>query len=537
MVGRANNKADRRPYFRLFGLAIASTLMFSTPAFAASVFLLQLGTSDSESQATQKWEEVKAKNGDVLSGLNLHVAEVVLPPKDAPSYRTQAGPIASREQAAKLCSTLKDRDVTCYVVETALMTSEAPTEEAKPQEAKEELKPVANEQKHTEDLAEESDAHNNDPDYVPPPVDSGPVIISGNGSVISAAPATIASAPEAVATEEEPPAPVIKTRKQPKAETVVADTNDEAGDHVVPGRGPRFLDENDTRPAPAKAVAAQPVVQATAEPQPQPQPTPTESRGFFGRLFGSNPPKPSDTQGVTGNVNVAEAVPVPLSDEAHPTPSRMVPVLPQVQGLGGSPSSAADKTLWAQISYFQDETQALNFYREFSAKYPQYTDGVRIRITKPFTATTVSGKVSLRVGPFAGADDVNTICSAAAKWNAHCTMVREIGSATVTTPTGRHGEHGKHAATSKDNLRGTYWVQLGSYTSLQEAWDTWNDIQGANAKLVKNVKPNVISPPLSSSEVATYRLRAGPFVTEIPANNLCTRLQAVGTDCLVVNDH
>lgn len=328
----------------------------------------------------------------------------------------------------------------------------------------------------------------------------------------------------------------------------------------MPGREPRFLDS--TYEAPAAVAAAEPppppvappppssapvpppesiaeqqmaeaaVPEPVAAPEPIPVPKPEEeSPGFFGRLFGSSPPKASSAEGVVGSVDVAEAVRVPLSNEGERAPrARAVPVIAQVHPIAGSPGASTARTFWAQISYFRDEAQAMSFYRQFSDTYPQFTEGVRVRVTKPFSSHS-GGKVSLRVGPFAGTDDVHAICGAASRWSARCTVVRDLGSSTAagkgSVPRGIRAE-----APAGE----TYWVQLGTYDTEEEANEIWDDIKGRHRKLVKNVRSTVTTPPSSSAARQLYRLRAGSFRSADKANGFCRRLQDVGVDCLVVND-
>jgi len=555
-----------------FLLALAITVK---PAAADNAFLLQLGMFDSEDQANQQWNEVKSKNTDLLGTLNLHIAEVSLPPDNKTTYRTQAGPLESREQAVKICNELLARSVKCYVVETA-MFGNTPAENqsqaavAKPAEAKPAAAPL-----HT--ITEEDTAHADDPDYIPPPVDSGPVIISSTGGApvvpaSASSPAELAEMPIAP-TPAAPanPAPVQVAAAEPPTHAAAASakktsSNDEdedddvpapvlkknvttlpaapSSEHYVAGREPHFLDQ-EPQPTQAMAAATPPAMATAPVPPPAaPAEQPKEKPGFFSRLFGSSsePAAPATPKsGVVGSVNVAEAVRVPLSSVNTPPARKIVPVMPGAYGAGSTPSSPTDKTLWAQVSYFRDEEQALTFYRQFAAAYPQFTDGVRIRITRPFGMRANAARVSLRVGPFLGTDDVRTICAVATRWSARCTVVRDIGASVAMNAAPDHAAQRSRAerarAEEAPQVTGKFWAQFGTYHSSLEAWDAWRELKATHRKIIGHMRPNVTTPPESSAKADAFRLRAGPFNTEERANAFCSKLQETSADCLVLSDH
>jgi cell division septation protein DedD len=537
----------RRLTWHVCILLAAIALTGSKPAYADNAFLLQLGTFDSEDLARQKWEEVKARNSDVVGSLSLHIAQVALPPGNAITYRPQVGPVASREQAASLCNSLNSRSVQCYVVETAMFDAGAAADQAQEGSGPGAPEQPRAAQRYVAVASEEDASHAGDPDYIPPPMDSGPVIISTSEASMPAAtspaemaemptpaPAPAASTPPVSAApaavqeaEPEVPAPVAVTKY------ISAAAETPAPGHFIPGREPRFLDA----PSGATTVAPAPVASAPSAHAPAEAPAPKESGGFFGGLFSSASPEPAPaaSEGVVGGVNVAEAVRVPLSADNEPARQKIVPILPPVHGLGGAPGGSTDKTLWAQISYFRDETQALTFYRQFSAAYPQYSDGVRIRITRPFAAATTAARVSLRVGPFAGTDDVRTICAAANRWNARCTVVRDIGASAAMNAAPAHAARNGRPAAAQES-QGQYWAQLGTFPSSQEAWDAWRELKATHRKIAGHMRPSVTTPAASSATTGTFRLRTGPFTSEDRANDLCNRLQEASTDCLVVHD-
>lgn len=529
-----------------FTLLAAAFFALAAPAHADSTFLIQLGTSDSEKSAMEKWDAVKTKNADLVGSLTLHIAEVALPPGNEVSYRTQVGPVSTRGQATSLCGTLQSRGVDCYVVETAMFASEsAPDQPIKDDTMPSSVAPVK--PHHKAVAAAEDTLHADDPDYIPPPNDSGPVIISGGStSVAQATPpsATVAEmaempipapAPAPVVVEKTPveKAPVEKEvaaaepTPREQRESTITNHTPASNSRMVTGSGNRpthYLETPKTKAAPP-VPAPVPPVQVAAVPAPPRE----QSPGFFSRLFGSSPPKVAAAQGVTGSVNVAEAVRVPLSTEAQPA-QKIVPVLPATHPVAGAPSESTARTFWAQVSYFRDEAQALTFYRQFSAAYPQYAQGLRIRITRPFAGIASAPRVSLRVGPFIGTQDVRSICGVATRWQARCTVVRDLGASAAldgsTAPAPR--------AADTRPLSGSYFTQLGTYRSEQEAWDAWRELSETHKKVFSKARPSVVTPPLSSATAGAFRLRAGPMNLS-NASTMCAKLQSGGLDCVVVN--
>ena len=141
----------------------------------------------------------------------------------------------------------------------------------------------------------------------------------------------------------------------------------------------------------------------------------------------------------------------------------------------------------------------------------------------------------LRVGPFAGTDDVRAICGVASRWKARCTLIRDIGASSAIGGTPAHKAADNEGMAHSESAR--YWAQLGTYHSSQDAWDAWKELKSHHRSLLKRARPAVTTPALSSAAGDTFRLRVGPFRNESAVNNLCSRLGAAGISCVTVNDH
>ena len=106
--------------YTVSAVAFITSTYASSPASAAGTYFLQLGSFYTRADAEQKWQDSKSQNAELFSGLNVHIAEVSIPPENKISYRTQVGPVASRSKADELCSAIQEKSAECYVVETAM---------------------------------------------------------------------------------------------------------------------------------------------------------------------------------------------------------------------------------------------------------------------------------------------------------------------------------------------------------------------------------------------------------------------------------
>lgn len=468
---------------KLLFCGVSALCFTSLPAYAGNVYLLQLGTSDTREQAEQKWQDLKSKNADLLSSIGQHITAVSMSADDSKvSYRTEAGPINSRDEATKLCTQLQSKGVECDIVETALYTDDAaPSQAAAPAPAAKESAQVT-ETTSAAPAAEAPPAAQ--PTQTAPSVNyvagREPKFLDSNNPVTEVTQPTATTTPQETATASAQPAPVVQTPH----------------DLIVPERAPRLLNEeevNKPAPAPATEVAtAQQETQPTEAPEPatvvannddedespaasrRPRmfdqkyrkatavatkassqqvagvaPTEDNKPGFFGRLFGSSPSSahapeaettatssseiataplapaplaaPIPVKEVEGNVSVAEAVRVPFADEKAKKPV----VTPAPRHQATRQQLNVGGTYWAQINYFADEQQAHNFYETIRSTYPEIADGVRMSVTRPYAYVGKDGHVTLKMGPFGTEQDIEMLCASAAQQGLHCVSIKE----------------------------------------------------------------------------------------------------------------
>jgi cell division protein FtsN len=262
------------------------------------------------------------------------------------------------------------------------------------------------------------------------------------------------------------------------------------------------------------------------------------------------PPPPPTTvmPSVTaGNVTVEEAQRVPLSADVLPPPPPPPPPETSAQLTLASPevtlpaSQPMNKTLWVQLGTFPDAPSALAFWDGFRNTHPDFPV-VRVRVIQSY-GQRVRGdsKVSLRVGPFARQESIAYLCDQQ-KENRKLTCARivEMGMSSSMIDGRIRALQGEanlatHTlmAQNAPQMQGTYWLQLGSYPSLPQAQNAWEQTKQRYGAAMVGMNPNITVPPLSSGSQVVYRLRSGPFTSELAANKACLTLKSAGGNCIV----
>lgn len=511
--------------------SMLSGLLVAPAAYADGVYLLQLGSFDEQSKAQARWQSLQAKYPDMLGDLSVRLMDVTLPPDNFKVYRTQAGALSSRADAQSICDRLAARGDECYVVETAMFAEGAvrgsvpnPPLSVEGQSvgaraaapvsqpiATPSVAPVANVAATPVQKAEAMKRE--------VAAEEGGFWSNLNPFSDSAAPAEPQSYPTLAATE---PAPAAVTAPQPIA--------------VIPPAEPVVA-----------AVPVQPVASAPVLPPPpvaapqslqavEQQQILAEQRAASGyRPETPNAPQPI-ISGSSQGVAVAEAIRVPLTEQRNaPAPAQAIGVTTpaQVSALGMPSLTVRDRTLWAQVSYFPDQQSALGFWESFRAQNPDMPP-LRVRITSPYMLSNESSRVSLRVGPFAKLENVNYFCGNVNVEELSCRLVSDVGTSTSARfdrgalPDSRYAQRQQYAASP------LHWVQLGTYNSAGQASAEWSRISTMSRPLLDSLQAN-IAPPLQGSSIQpTYRLRTGPYMSRMAADQLCAQLRSRGTRCMVV---
>lgn len=408
-------------------------------ANAEIVFMVQLGSFDSEKKAAAHWQSLVSTFPDLFDSLNYSPNEVVIKPDNFVSYRTQAGPIPTRDEAEGICSELVRSGYECRVTETAMFfNSDKEITQSSVKQPKERYIPFAKQS-----------------DYV--------------------APQSVPSSSKDIA------------QMQNKSDAVVVGGN-----------------------------------------------------------------------AVQGTIAAGEAIPVPLSSNKVAVNN---PYLEKGNVLMNAhpADSSRSNSFWADISYFSSEAAAAQYVKILKQRDPLLPAKLRVRITRPYGVVTGKKRLSLRMRPFVTTRPILRLCSLTRSDNMRCRAVKDIGGSVRNTDRysnrrnarktpanykgyrGASGAYTTKAGGSKysNNVVSTsnneaYYVQLGTFLSPKAANDKWQQLQTRHNKILDNINNDIVVPRKGSSASRLFRLRAGPFDNMNKAYNLCGRLKAQGTLCIVV---
>lgn len=491
-----------RSSLTIAGLSLTALLSFTALSAHAqqSQYLLQFGQHETDEAARKQWNDLQKKYADVLKNKQLRVAEVVT--GGTARYRTQASGVASREEAIQTCNTLNLQNVTCMVVETSMIApvAKAADEPLTLEVAKAETPSAA-------------------PFFLPwlNKKEDAAAGKADEKTLVSTETVTINEQPAAVAE------PVIVEEAVPVPPTLAA------ASVPVP---PAPVVEPSVQAQPVVPVAQQPVTRIVPERAPK----------NLANATASPAPTPQAAEATSAVVEVAEAIPVPLSYNTFAPPARAVsrPV-----GYGGFPSqNLPDNAPWLQIGPFKHKDAAMAYWRDLSQQNPEMMRLLRVKISSSL-GNRYSSNTYLRFGPFQDQASVDFLCGKATKEGLQCKGVREKGSSIAhTAPVERRyqqrTENSRMARSlsasrvTQNKVAGMYYLQLGAMSSAQEAKQRWEQLATVHKDLLGQLQPQVSYPANGNYAQPVYFLRTGPFVTAESAAQLCNRLKSRQLACVIV---
>lgn len=278
-------------------------------------------------------------------------------------------------------------------------------------------------------------------------------------------------------------------------------------------------------------------------------------------------PAPAATTVGEGSVKVGEAQRVPLSGATQSQPMPMyvpsgsaiapadasIPIrttprqITAPEGVPASPeallpaSQNTQKTLWAELRPYKDAASALQFWDTFRSKNPDFPV-VRVRVIQSYAQTVRhDSDVALRVGPFAKRESIVYLCGQFKEvYSLKCGEITDMGISSAQGNSRTRALQGEAnlatqamMAQNAPKMQGTWWLQLGAYPSLAQAQNSWSDLKKNYAGAMVGMNPNIVVPQLSSGARPVYRLRGGPFTSEVTATRACLALKSAGGNCLV----
>lgn len=523
--------------------------LFSFASLADTVFLIQLGSYDSSGEADTAWSDLVDNNKSTLNGLTKLNSKISLPPNNEDVYRLQAGPIKNRVEAKAICSKLK---TDCFVVETAMFIGN---------DAEEKMLARNKVILDVQDMDSEQDTDSSSFSLLDEISDAitSPFTSSKEATIDAAAMSEEATEEAVAATktiEEQVTENVAQKNvilpwlrnKDNKHRVSATFAPDEAADTPVIEKPEAEIAEIVKKPTDVKTTdMAKPQMKSEVIIQKLPSVKVAKKEAKS---------KPIIKASKQGNVEVAEAIPVPLSDitaatEAAATTNLRKTTAPTIfkgrKALGwkGTPSqSFLQKSLWVKLKYFDSEKSATNYWNNLRKSNPEITKKLRMRVTKPYSQRKTSKKVSMQLGPLLSYKDVQKLCKIASTPELACEIQRDIGVSTanrgkrsVTSGkkyVSRKSLHSRYAG-RKVSGASHFWIQVGSYHNRGDAMKVWSELKSQHKEL-KGLYPHLEHPAYSSSARTIYRLRSGPFSTRVAADNLCSALNADSTPCIVVNN-
>lgn len=483
---------------RLVISALTAGLIVSTfsAARADSVFLLQLGSFPSEQEANQRWNDLKGKHSDILSGLALRIAQVALPPDNTVIYRTQAGPVESREDASKMCQKLASTKDECFVVETAMFIGDEDVAAIAPAPSKSDTTPPA-------------------PALLPSP---------GDTAMKSLPEALPAPAPD-VNLPDVPPAPLSS---QPEA----APLPPLASDLPPP---PESLPETAVpAPAPEPAVTSLPepveLVAETPEPkgkkaekkEPKKEPKKTAEPSI------KKPVKRAKVaSGKKGKDEPVLATPS-IDYENKAIRTEKPGYLPD---LSAQPvESAVQQSSTPAFLMDQNAASANNVPRELVEAAPPVNADAPANVTinvPPQQPTKSSDNVAYTTGVQVNVSEAIRVPLS----NAQNAPASPPPPRIVTREPGVGGY-----PSYNPNFR-TLWAQISYFPDQQTALAFWDDYRYANSESTRAVRVRVTQPYYYSSRNSTrVSLRMGPFASMEDVQNVCAAASSKELECSLVKD-
>jgi hypothetical protein len=442
-------------------------------ASAETVFMVQLGAFDSEKKAAAHWQSLVSTFPDLFDKLNYSPSEVVMKPENFVSYRTQAGPIPTRDEAEGICEALIRSGYECGVSETAMFYS-------------------------------------------------GDKEITQSGAPVPASAAT--PAPAAIAAPSVV-APVVSTPAIiPFAPQSAYVPPKPAQQQPVMGSLPQNLAVQNVPVAAPIANQVQGTI-AAEEAIPVPLSTNNPSANPYvernNNLMNAHPSDDTRVNSFWADISffsnetaAAQYVKsLKMRDPLLPANLRIRITRPYGVVTG-------NERLSLRMGPFVTTRPIMRLCmmtRQDNLRCRAVKDmGGSVRNSDRYSTRRGATRASTNYAGYRG----SAYGSAKPAGNIYAPQ-RNATQAPFTQP-------------SQTNRNGSYYVQLGSFLSPNAATAKWSQLQARHSSVLSNVGNDVMAPAQGSVSSRLFRLRAGPFADMNSAYSLCGQLKAQGTLCIVV---
>ena len=276
------------------------------------------------------------------------------------------------------------------------------------------------------------------------------------------------------------------------------------------------------------------------------------------------------------NVQVAEAIRVPLSDDGRVAPSGGIAVseLGDLKPSYGTPrtsdgtedaGSAKSGAGWLDVSNFLNEEVATSLWDEVRSANSKKAKGLQAKVQQ--TADKES-KATLSVGPFASSEDAYRFCREglqakdrglicrfapndsgiannkmltlpsgrseaynAMRSNASAPATNVASNSTRRRPMQNPGQNPGELSPSAGVPGNQYWVQVVSAGSQMEALKKWEGVKSQHGEVIGGLRSSVST---SATDKSTYVVRVGPIANNDDAIRVCSQLQKRNVECRVL---
>lgn len=230
------------------------------------------------------------------------------------------------------------------------------------------------------------------------------------------------------------------------------------------------------------------------------------------------------------NVDVAEAIPVPVSENNEVTVSEPVQIM-VAEDAAADPASAPKETPgWLSIQPFLDDERAQAFWKGLKKSSVR---GLSQRIIHPLVSHDIP-KVILAVGEFESEAKAMQFCKD------HVAGSNYLECQFSSQPP--QAQEGSESQNLFDRVFGSsapageeyslYWAEVLSEKTQEKALEKWERIRTDNDDLLVDVRSQITT---SLSNPGAYVVRIGPLKTQGKANELCDALKKRKVGCKLVS--
>jgi len=267
---------------------------------------------------------------------------------------------------------------------------------------------------------------------------------------------------------------------------------------------------------------------------------------------------PAENPNRKGQVEVAEAIRVPLTDSFNPEGNGKVTVkaLPDIKptfrkqfaenNIASTAASEPTGSGWLTVDTFPNDDVALSYWQEVRGTLPKKDSNLRVRVLKPLMSQQTN-KASLSIGPFASNAEALAFCGTiqarerglncgfdganASGGNIQVARADAYNNRRSAQARRRPVENGFGDIAPAAGPSKQYWVQVLSASNQLDALHQWESMKASNSDLLNGMRSSVSPSAVNKDE---FVVRVGPIVNNEDAIKFCTKLQGRGISCRVL---